>query len=632
MQNSEYWEKRFILLNEMLLQKGENYFKSTQKNYADVMENIEKDINDFYMRFAQENNITFQQAKQILTTSERQAFQMKLHDYIKYGSQNGLSKEWVKKLKNASTVHSITRLQALQYQFRQQVEKLEAIKEHGLTNTLKDIYKEGYYRTAYEIQRASGIGSAFSRIDETKINKVLAKPWVPDGKNFSERIWGQDRTQLLYQLENRFSQGMIRGESPQKIIKDIQKALNSSEYATRRLVMTESAFFASASRKETYDKLEVKQYKILAVLDTKTSTICRDMDGKVFDVKDYQPGLNANPFHANCRTTTTPYFNDKFTQQQERSARDENGKTYYVPTNMTYKEWYNKYVKDNQNVSAKDNTILKQQKQSIDTVESLHNQQMKQLQEMAQQQKEQLEQLQTVINQQKQQLKQLQSTAKPQKQSNSDIKYHTNKKQQIQKPNAIDENSNLHYNKNNTRTAEELQTKANEMKLLAEQYSATPSKWSGNIIVNNKLLDYNSLGRKEWSCDITLVDFVDDGIILHEMLHSCSSSHYTEEVFEKNKYMEEASVEFLKQQICIEQNMVSVKGYQKLVNILEIINHYFQYGTDLEFTIELFNVPFPDRYEWLQNKVKRSLKEANVSFEDYIQMMELLEIFIKEEI
>ena len=226
MQNSEYWEKRFILLNEMLLQKGENYFKSTQKNYADVMENIEKDINDFYMRFAQENNITFQQAKQILTTSERQAFQMKLHDYIKYGSQNGLSKEWVKKLKNASTVHSITRLQALQYQFRQQVEKLEAIKEHGLTNTLKDIYKEGYYRTAYEIQRASGIGSAFSRIDETKINKVLAKPWAPDGKNFSERIWGQDRTQLLYQLENRFSQGMIRGESPQKIIKDIQKALN----------------------------------------------------------------------------------------------------------------------------------------------------------------------------------------------------------------------------------------------------------------------------------------------------------------------------------------------------------------------------------------------------------------------
>ena len=197
---------------------------------------------------------------------------------------------------------------------------------------------------------------------------------------------------------------MIRGEFPQKIIKDMQKALNSSEYATRRLVMTESAFFVSASRKKTYDKLEVKQYKILAVLDTKTSTICRDMDGKVFDVKDYQPGMNANPFHANCRTTTTPYFNDKFAQQQECSARDENGKTYYIPANMTYEEWYNKSVESNQKVSAKDNILLKEQKQSInqsiDNAESL----------------------------QKQQMKQLQRTTKPQKQANSDIKYHTNKK------------------------------------------------------------------------------------------------------------------------------------------------------------------------------------------------------------
>ena len=618
MQNSEYWEKRFILLNEMLLQKGE-------KSYADVMENIEKDINDFYMKFAHENNITFQQAKQILTTSERQAFQMKLEEYIKYGSKNGLSKEWMKKLKNASTVHRVTRLQALQYQFRQQIEKLEAIKEYGLTNTLKDIYKEGYYRTAYEIQRASGIGSAFSRIDERKIEKVLAKPWAADGKNFSERIWGQDRTQLLYQLENRFSQGMIRGESPQKIIKDIQKALHSSEYATRRLVMTESAFFASASRKETYDKLEVKQYKILAVLDTKTSTICRDMDGKVFDVKDYQPGLNANPFHANCRTTTAPYFNDEFTQQQKRSARDKDGKTYYVPANMTYKEWYSKYVKDNQKVSAKYNTILKQQKQSINNVESLHNQQMKQLEEMAQQQKEQLVQLQNIINQQKQQLKQLQNEIKPQKQNNSDTKYHSNKKQQIQKPNAIDENGNLHYNKNNTRTTEELQSKANEMKTLAEQYSKMPSKWSGNIIVDNNLINEKSYARKEWSCDITLVDFVDDGIILHEVLHSCSSSHYPKEVFEENQYIEEASVEFLKQQICIEQNIISQKGYRPLITILKLINDRFCYNTDLKFAIELFNVPLPDRYEWLKNKVDKSLKEENISFEEYKSVMEFLE-------
>ena len=163
------------------------------------------------------------------------------------------------------------------------------------------------------------------------------------------------------------------------------------------------------------------------------------------------------------------------------------------------------------------------------------------------------------------------------------------------------------------------------MKVVAEQYSVNPSKWSGRVIVDNKLLKRNSFGIKEWDCNITLVNFADDGVILHEMLHSCSSSHYDKTVFEKNGRIEEASVEFLKQQICKEKGIKSIKGYTVFTEILENINYGFRYGTNLEFAQELFNVPFPDRYEWLQNKVKNFLKEENASLEDYIETMNYLE-------
>ncbi len=309
----------------------------------------------------------------------------------------------------------------------------------------------------------------------------------------------------------------------------MQKALNSSEYATRRLVMTESAFFMSASRKKTYDKLEVKQYKILVVLDTKTSTICRDMDGKVFDVKDYQPGLNANPFHANCRTTTTPYFNDKFAQQQERSARDENGKTYYVPTNMTYKEWYNKYVKDNQNVSAKDNTILKQQKQSIDTIESLHNQQMKQLEEMAQQQKEQLEQLQNVINQQKQQLKQLQNVAEYNKKK---IQLENIKQKKITKGSALkQQNQNIKHDniqswqefekEYHIRNNIEEQDITREKKIVKEVIENMPKKVQ-QALKNNTIIDIGKKGASQYNYNDDILYIAKDATkaqIWHEIGH-----------------------------------------------------------------------------------------------------------------
>ncbi len=340
----DYWDERFLLLNEMLLQQGEEYAQNAARAYMLAMLEIEKDINHFYARFANENSMTYQQAKQLLTSEQRQAFQMELEEYIAYGQQNNLDDVWIKKLENASTVHRITRLQAIQYQLQQQVEKLEAQKIKGITEMLKNIYKEGYYRTAYEIQKGTGIGQAFSKIDENKIDKVLARAWAPDGKNFSERVWGADRTQLIYQLQTRFTQGIIRGEGSQKIIKDMSKALYSSRKATERLVLTESAFVASASRKDTYENLGVKQYKVLATLDIKTSEMCREMDGKIFDLKDYKIGLTANPFHPRCRSTTVPNIDSKYIQNQQRAARNKEGKTYYVPSDMTYEQWHKTYV------------------------------------------------------------------------------------------------------------------------------------------------------------------------------------------------------------------------------------------------------------------------------------------------
>ena len=151
MPQNDYWEERFLLLMEMLLKQGDDYIQHSANNYIATMAEIEKDINNFYMRFADENGITYQQAKQLLTSEQRQAFQMEIDDYIAYGQQNGLDDVWIKKLENASTLHRITRLQAIQYQLRQQVEKLEAQKVKGLTETFQNIYTESCYRTAYEI-------------------------------------------------------------------------------------------------------------------------------------------------------------------------------------------------------------------------------------------------------------------------------------------------------------------------------------------------------------------------------------------------------------------------------------------------------------------------------------------------
>ena len=134
----------------------------------------------------------------------------------------------------------------------------------------------------------------------------------------------------------------LRGDADD-VIDKISEDFNVTKGKAGRLVMTESAFFASASRKQCFEALWVKQYINIATLDSKTSEECREIDGTIFDMKDYKIGVTAPPYHIRCRTTTAPYFKDEF-EFGERAARNVGGKTYYIPSNITYNEWLEKYV------------------------------------------------------------------------------------------------------------------------------------------------------------------------------------------------------------------------------------------------------------------------------------------------
>lgn len=178
---------------------------------------------------------------------------------------------------------------------------------------------------------------------------------------------------------------------------------------------------------------------------------------------------------------------------------------------------------------------------------------------------------------------------------------------------------------NNIRSREELQRAAEDIKSQIGNFAVNPSKWSGKIIIDNSLADKGILGEKRWSCDIVLSDTVDDGTIWHEMLHSCSISHFDSNTYVQNQYIEEASVEFLKRQICLEKKIASVAVYQDKVTTLQILNNKFKYGTDMEFAKELFSIPLPLRYQWLEDKIDESLHTMRVSFEDYNETMRFIE-------
>lgn len=344
MNNGEYWQKRFELLEQAAHQQGVQCYADIEKQYRQAQKQLEGQIAAWYQRFASNNEVTLAEAKRMLNAKELAELKWDVNQYIQYGQENAINGTWVKQLENASARFHISRLEALKLQTQQSIEVMFGNQLDSIDSTMRNVYKSGYYHTAYEIQKGVGVGWDFSALDDKQISKVINRPWAVDGKNFSERIWG-NRQKLVNELNNTLTQNIILGKDPQKAIDEIARKMNTSKTNAGRLVMTEEAFFSSAAQKDCFDELDVEQFEIVATLDSHTSDICRGMDGKHFPMSEWKVGVTAPPFHVHCRSTTVPYFDDEFDAVGERAARDEEtGKTYFVPGNMTYKEWEKSFV------------------------------------------------------------------------------------------------------------------------------------------------------------------------------------------------------------------------------------------------------------------------------------------------
>lgn len=338
---SNYWQKRFQAVEEMNNKTARNTVQAVTPAFDQAQAQIEKEINAWYSRFAKNNQISLQEAKTLLNTKELKEFRWDVQEYIKYGRENAVDQKWMKELENASSRFHISRLEALKIRTQNAAERAFGNELDKLDDMAARIYMDDYYHTAYEIQRGLGIGFDVAQIDERKLNNILSKPWTTDKMTFSDRIW-KSKTQLVDSLHKELTQMCVLGKAPDQAINNIAKRMNVSKGQAGRLIMTESAYFASAAQKDCFNDLDVEKFEVVATLDNRTSEVCQEMDGKVFDMADFQAGVTAPPFHVWCRSCTAPYFEDN--NDGTRVARGADGKIYQVPTSMKYEDWKNSFV------------------------------------------------------------------------------------------------------------------------------------------------------------------------------------------------------------------------------------------------------------------------------------------------
>ena len=386
--SKEYWKKRSQILEQATFDNTKDEYKKIAKAFDKSQKEIQAKIDKWLARIAKNNgDITLEEARELLNKNELAEFKWTVKEYIKYGEENAIDQRWMKELENASAKHHIDKLTALKLECQAEYDKAFNTENQKVTDAVKEAYTDRYDHVGYEVQKGFNVGFKLNGISEEKLDKVIRKPWAPDGKNFSDRIWTK-KEQMVEELYQALVRNTLGGSNLKDVInsmtKYVDKSTKNAKSAAARLVMTESAYFASQGQKDCFNDLGVEKYEIVATLDNKTTEICQGLDGKVFEMKEFEAGVTAPPFHVNCRSTTAPYFDDEFSLG-ERAARGEDGKTYYVPSDMTYKEWKGKQEELKQETIQKlqnnniiyeidiDNKFGKSIKEIIDRLQSEYN-------------------------------------------------------------------------------------------------------------------------------------------------------------------------------------------------------------------------------------------------------------------
>ena len=295
---NDYWEERTKKRRAALDRNVEKANKELIENFEEALKNVQAEINNFWIRYAENNEITLSQAQQLLSLKEWRAFKGTLEEFQQ------LAKDSIGtfnlELENLSMRARISRYQELELNVKSILDQLYQKQNEVIGRTATDAYMDQYFHTLFNVEQYKGVHTDFMIPSAKAIEDLVKYPF--NGADYSERLW-RHQEDLTFKLKEALTNMFVEGKNPYDYKDKFASLFQVKRSEAYRLLDTEHAYVAEAASQAAYEADGIMEYKINATLDSKTSQICREMDSKVFKVSERKEGKNCPPFHPYCRTT-----------------------------------------------------------------------------------------------------------------------------------------------------------------------------------------------------------------------------------------------------------------------------------------------------------------------------------------
>ena len=300
--NRDYWEERQVKREA----KAFTTIQDIEKEYKIALEkakqNINKELSRIGTTYMKDNNLSYHDALNLLKGDEYKVWQKDLRDYMK--EYNNLlktapleAKKLYLEIETLAARSRMSHLDSLKAQIDMEMVKLIFGVEDSAKNGLASVYRD----TFIEVTKDLGINAIVSR---DKIKAVLDRPW--SGANFSERLWS-NTDKLAQTVKQEIVNGMIQGINLKTMTKRVSERFETAKKNdVERLLRTEVNYVLNQATLDGYKEAGIEKYEFSATLDSRTSQICSELHGEVFEIKKIAVGLNYPPMHPRCRSTTIP--------------------------------------------------------------------------------------------------------------------------------------------------------------------------------------------------------------------------------------------------------------------------------------------------------------------------------------
>ena len=326
------------------MDKAEKQADQFDKVYQEAKTYLDKEINKIFDKFQRDYGLNQVDARQVLKNMKDKKDLNELRKVLEARPNDPNIQRLLADLDSPAYSFRMKRLERLSDDLDRMRESIYHSEKTGSDAFYSDLMKDSYYKATFDLQQQTGLAYGFSGLPESEIKHLQSFSWLDDGSTYSTDIW-KNTGKLTSSIKDELLISLMTGRDTRETAQAIAERFNVGQNDARRLVRTESAFFHNQMELLSYEEADIEKYIFVAVLDKRTSRICQEHDNQVYDRDKAVPGVNCPPMHPWCRSTTVAYDEDADYSKLKRRARNpETGKTELVPADMTYKEWYSKYV------------------------------------------------------------------------------------------------------------------------------------------------------------------------------------------------------------------------------------------------------------------------------------------------